>query len=148
MISRGETHQRCPPVAYVPQLHYIGNSRIKLILLKAKPTKPILNRFLKFINDLLYAWSRLRLSLQTSPDKGSIQFVFNHGDLPITPFWIWQFPDAHLTEEDTKTVHINLNKIRDENERKYSTALEFLTSNESKCLDPFLSRDKRSHLTI
>ena len=55
---------------------------------------------------------------KTSPDKGSIQFVFNHGDLPITPFWIWQFPDAHLTEEDTKTVHINLNKIRDENERK------------------------------
>ena len=110
--------------------NYIGNSRITLILLKAKPTKPILNRFLKFINDLLYAWSRLRLSLQTFPDKGSIQFVFNHGDLPITPHWIWQFPDAHLTEEDTKTVHINLNKIRDQNERKYSTALKFLTSNE------------------
>ena len=99
-------------------------------MLKAKPTKPVLNRFLKFINDLLYAWSRVGLRLQTSPDKGSIQFVFNHDDLPITPHWIWQFPDAHLTEEDTKTVHINLNKIRDENERKYSTALEFLTSNE------------------
>ena len=43
-VGRGGIPQRCPSVAYAP-----------------KPTKPVLNRFLKFVNDLLYAWSRLGL---------------------------------------------------------------------------------------
>ena len=118
MISEGGGGRECTRDILTYHGNYIGNSKITLILLKAKPTKPILNRFLKFINDLLHAWSRLRLSLQTSSDKGSIQFVSNHGDLPITLSGIWQFPDAHLTEEDTKTVHIDLNKIKDETVRK------------------------------
>ena len=70
-------------------------------------------------------------------------------DLSTTPFWIWKFSDAHLlAEEGTKTVHINLNKRKDEKVRKYSTALQFLKSNESKCHALHFSRDKRYYLII
>ena len=67
-----------------------------------------LNWSFNFLDNLFHIWSRLGIWLQTSPYEGSKPAVYDHGDLLITPFRIWCFPDAHFTEKNTKTVHINL----------------------------------------
>ena len=59
---------------------------------------------LQFFDNRVHIWPRLRLSLYSSPRK--VLMVTVH--LSLTIPWDWLFSDAHFTEEDTKTIHINL----------------------------------------
>ena len=65
-------------------------------------------RSLQFLNNRVHIWPRPRLSLYTSPRKVFIVTVNNPLYLSLTNPRVWLFSDAHFTEEDTKTIHINL----------------------------------------
>ena len=63
---------------------------------------------LQFLNNRVHIWPRPRLSLYTSPRKVFMVTVNNPLYLSLTNPRVWLFSDAHFTEEDTKTIHINL----------------------------------------
>ena len=63
---------------------------------------------LQFLNNRVHIWPRPRLSLYALPHKTSMATVDNPLYLSLTILWVWLFSDAHFTEEDTKTVHVNL----------------------------------------
>ena len=64
--------------------------------------------------------------MQTSSNKSSSRTVFNPNNLFFTPFRVWLFPGANLTQKNTKTVHINLQKKQCTKRNKgYSTSLSF-----------------------
>ena len=86
------------------------NAYSKINLAKCYLTilKQVSFAFHNFFNDIVYPWSLFRISLQTSPYHILDHAVCHHCDLLIAPFRIWQFPDAHLTEKNSKTVDIDL----------------------------------------
>ena len=63
---------------------------------------------LQFLNNRVHIWPRPRLSLYTLPHKASVATVNNPLYLSLTILWERLFSDAHFTEEDTKTIDINL----------------------------------------
>ena len=66
--------------------------------------------------------------MQTSSNKSSNRAVFHHNNLFFTPFRVWLFPGANLTQKNTKTVHINLQKKQCTKRNKgYSTSLSFIS---------------------
>ena len=64
---------------------------------------------LEFVYNLFHIWPRSRIYVHTAfRDLSKPALVHHTGYLHLTLLGIWQLPDAHLTEENTKTVDIDL----------------------------------------
>ena len=84
-----------------------GRSKCPIRLLEHRISRDYM-RWISFFNDIFHIWSLLRVWLHTAPYEASKHVICYQGNLFLALVWIWQFPDAHLAQENSKTINVDL----------------------------------------
>ena len=67
---------------------------------------------LQFLNDWTHIPPHIRVFLNTVSHEVFKHIVSNHVYLPLSPLEVWFLSGACFTEENTKTINVNLVKIK------------------------------------